>query len=225
MTPGKQSHGKCAFCGREMTGGGFVRHLDACSARQEAIEKANQGPGSKQTLYHLYIKDEWNSDFWLHLEMNGKARLEDLDQYLRAIWLECCGHLSQFGDWHEDETPMEKRADRVFEPGVELMHIYDFGTESRTLIRVVDERQGKPLTKHPIKLMARNDMPEYKCTECDEPAKWWCPECVYEHDESGLLCEEHAEDHPHDDYGGVMPLVNSPRVGMCGYDGPAEPPY
>jgi hypothetical protein len=23
----------------------------------------------------------------------------------------------------------------------------------------------------------------------------------------------------------LMALVNSPRTGMCGYDGPAEPPY
>ena len=29
----------------------------------------------------------------------------------------------------------------------------------------------------------------------------------------------------HDEYGDPMPLVNSPRTGMCAYDGPAEPPY
>jgi hypothetical protein len=50
-------------------------------------------------------------------------------------------------------------------------------------------------------------------------------ECVYEMDEQGTLCDEHARNHPHDNYGEPMPLVNSPRVGMCGYDGPAEPPY
>ena len=27
--------------------------------------------------------------------------------------------------------------------------------------------------------------------------------------------------HPHDQYGEPIPLVNSPRLGMCGYDGPA----
>ena len=26
-------------------------------------------------------------------------------------------------------------------------------------------------------------------------------------------------------YGDPISLVNSPRLGMCGYDGPAEPPY
>lgn len=48
---------------------------------------------------------------------------------------------------------------------------------------------------------------------------------VYEHELSGFLCDHHAQDHPHDNYGDPMPLVNSPRVGMCGYEGPAEPPY
>lgn len=30
---------------------------------------------------------------------------------------------------------------------------------------------------------------------------------------------------PHDDYGEPIELVNSPRLGMCGYTGPADPPY
>ncbi|WP_127011414.1 hypothetical protein ACF3DV_03465 [Chlorogloeopsis fritschii PCC 9212] len=28
-----------------------------------------------------------------------------------------------------------------------------------------------------------------------------------------------------DNYGEPIPLVNSPRLSLCGYDGPAEPPY
>jgi len=33
--------------------------------------------------------------------MRGSATLTKLDDYLRAIWLECCGHLSKFtiGGW------------------------------------------------------------------------------------------------------------------------------
>ena len=33
---------------------------------------------------------------------------------------------------------------------------------------------------------------------------------------SGLLCDEHARDYRHEDYGEPMPAVNSPRVGLCG---------
>ena len=96
---------------------------------------------------------------------------------------------------------------------------------SETLIKTVGVRKGKPLTAHPIYLMARNDPPEAHCIECGEPALWLCLECLYERNEPGTLCDQHAQDHPHDDYGEPMPLVNSPRVGMCGYCGPADPPY
>ncbi|MDS4070322.1 MAG: hypothetical protein RKO24_11955, partial [Candidatus Competibacter sp.] len=90
---------------------------------------------------------------------------------------------------------------------------------------VVGTRQGKPTTTHPIALMARNLMPEAKCIQCDEPAAWLCMECLIEHEVWGTLCDKHAKTHPHDDYGEPIPLVNSPRLGLCGYDGPAKPPY
>jgi len=74
-------------------------------------------------------------------------------------------------------------------------------------------------------LLARNQMPKAVCQECGEPAKWLCIECLYDENKTGHLCDEHAEEHPHDNYGEPMPLFNSPRTGMCGYDGPAEPLY
>jgi hypothetical protein len=106
-----------------------------------------------------------------------------------------------------------------------LRHLYDFGTTSETDIKVVDFREGKATTQHPIALLARNQMPEAVCQECGQPAAWLCMECIYEQSKPGFLCADHVEDHPHDNYGEPLPLVNSPRLGMCGYDGPAEPPY
>lgn len=115
--------------------------------------------------------------------------------------------------------------DQVFDDDTELTHIYDFGTESRTLIRMMDVREGPPTTEHPIELMARNNKPEAVCMECDREAAWLCIECMYDEDASGTLCDEHVDEHPHDAYGAPMPILNSPCTGMCGYTGPAEPPY
>lgn len=205
----------------------MTRHLAACPKRKEVIAAADQKRGRVENLYHLYVHDAWRGDFWLHLEMRGSAALDDLDDYLRAIWLECCGHLSRFSlrGWGSPDISMSRRADRIFKPGLSLRHQYDFGTTSETVIKVVSVRRGKPTTKHPIALMARNDPPQFECIECGQPATHLCMECVIEDDRPGWLCAEHVKTHPHDDYGAPMPIVNSPRLGMCGYEGPAEPPY
>lgn len=204
------------------------RHLRACPEREQALETADAKASKEENIYHIQVEDAWGGDFWLHLEVRGSARLKDLDSYLRTIWLECCGHLSMFsfGGWSGEELPMSTKVDRLFEPGMEeLTHIYDFGTSSHTTIKVRDARRGSPLTGKPIYLMARNKAPEVVCMECEQPATYLCVECIYEEELTGLLCEEHVVAHPHDDYGEPLPIVNSPRVGMCGYEGPAEPPY
>lgn len=228
MAGRKQSRGNCVFCGKEMTKGGLSRHLSSCAARQTAIAEANAAKqGKPETLLHLQIQGAYTPDFWLHLEMRGSAPLSALDSYLRAIWLECCGHMSQFsfGGWGGGEIPMSRKLGQVLNVGDVLTHIYDFGTSSETLVKAVATRTGKPLTKRPIALMARNNLPEVTCQQCDEPAAWLCMECIYEYDKPGWLCKKHGKKHPHDDYGGLYPVINSPRLGMCGYDGPAEPPY
>jgi hypothetical protein len=120
---------------------------------------------------------------------------------------------------------MSRTLDAAFKSGDELTHIYDFGTESVTQVRPIGQRQGKPITKHPIVLLMRNAMPACECLECQQPAGWLCMECVIEDQVWGTLCDKHAKTHPHEDYGEPIPLVNSPRLGLCGYEGPAEPPY
>lgn len=120
---------------------------------------------------------------------------------------------------------MSRSLDKTLEYQRGFTHIYDFGTESVCQIKMVDAREGKPATSHPITRLIRNLPPVYECQECGQPAAWLCMECVIEDEAAGLLCDLHAENHPHDNYGEPMRLVNSPRVGMCGYDGPAEPPY
>jgi len=227
MPRGPQSKGRCAFCEREIAKGGVAKHLAACAQWQAAVAKAEQKKGEKELLVHLRVQADGLPQFWLDLEIRGSATLKKLDQYLRAIWLECCGHLSEFtaGSWSGPTVAMSRRAGNVFEPRTELTHIYDFGTSSITRIRAVGFREGKPVSSHPITLLARNAMPASECMTCGQPAAWLCMECVIEDEVWGTLCAEHAREHPHTNYGDPVPLVNSPRVGMCGYTGPADPPY
>jgi hypothetical protein len=229
MSRNPQSRGKCQYCGEETAKSGMSRHLEKCEKRAQLIQAAADSPQSEETLWHLRVTDAYEKDFWLNLEMSGSASLEKLDRYLRAIWLECCGHLSKFtvGGWSGRDVGKTRKADSVFPVEPDLLHLYDFGTTSETLIHVVGSRKGKAATKHPIALMARNNMPQTTCRDCGEPAAYLCMECLYEggEDENPYLCEEHAQGHPHTNYGEPVPMFNSPRVGMCGYDGPAELPY
>lgn len=231
MANRKQSRGVCCYCGFESTKGSMTKHLLVCETRREIAEKANaQTPSDKkpvEVLFHLRVQDVHDKDFWLDLEMRGEATLKKLDVFLREIWLECCGHLSEFngGGWGSSKIGMAQVAQKVFAKHDQLVHIYDFGTSSETLVTLVALRPGIATTKHPIVLMARNKMPEYSCQVCEEPATHLCQECVIEEEKAGLLCDAHNRIHPHDDYGGTVELVNSPRMGMCGYDGPADAPY
>ena len=160
----KQSQGECCYCKATMAKSGVSKHLPVCPQRRDNIAKAKQQAIPSESLYHLRIHDAYNSDFWLDLEVRGSARLKDLDDYLRAIWLECCGHLSQFSPvkWG-GEISMKRRIDDIFVPGVTLTHIYDFGTSSETLIKLVAIRQGKPTTSRPMTSYAPSPVLTYAC--------------------------------------------------------------
>ncbi len=227
MARRKQTQGNCNFCGRKLSKAGLTKHLSTCKERFNNLNDVNSKSGKEEKFYHLRIEDAWGGQFWLHLEMAGNAPMGKLDTYLRAIWLDCCGHMSEFsvGRWTEETIAMSRKADQVFRIGMEIFHMYDFGTTSETKIKVVNARKGKAISRYPITLMARNDHPEVFCVECGKPASKLCLECLYEDENQGTLCDEHAQSHPHKDYGEPMPLINSPRVGMCAYSGPAEPPY
>ncbi len=228
MPQRKQSKGICTYCGKEVAKGSATKHLTTCPQHQEVIAKADASKATSETLYHLRVEDRYQKEFWLDLEMGGSKTLKDLDTYLRAIWLECCGHLSEFSGSGglARKIGMQRKISEAF-PGGEgqLTHIYDFGTSSETLVKCVGTRPGKPTTTRPIALMMRNKMPEAQCIECDQPATHLCMQCMYEDEVWGTLCSKHAKSHPHDDYDEPIPLINSPRLGMCGYDGPAKPPY
>jgi len=219
-----ENRGACIFCGETLLRRGIAKHLEKCPSYQQALAQSTQ---PLENIWRVRVQDAYDSDYWLELDLRGSASLTQLDKYLRAIWLECCGHLSEFniGGWGGMKVGKARKADDIFQPGLILHHIYDFGTSSETDIRVQDTRQAIPLSKHPITLLARNLPPQFACQECGQPAAWLCMECQIEHGKPGMLCATHTKKHPHQNYGEPIEIVNSPRMGMCGYTGPAEPPY
>ena len=223
----KQTKGICSYCQSEVSRVAALKHVGTCPARQAVLDAVEAKPGAEEPLYYLRVRDAYVKSFWLDLEVRASAKLKDLDKYLRAIWLECCGHLSQFtaDGFGSKVAGMTRPVGDVFADGAEWVHLYDYGTTSETLVQAMAVREGKPTTKHPVALLVRNIVPELPCMQCEKAATWFCQEGVIEDNKEGTLCDAHKAKHPHKDYGGPIPLVNSPRLEMCGYTGPAEPPY
>lgn len=184
----------------------------------------SSGKGRTRTIFHLKVEAQYNPKYWLHIEIPAKATLKDLDRFLRDIWLECCGHLSSFDIMgttfisevmEPGDRSLNATLEKVIAPSMAFEYIYDFGTSTELLLTVMSARVGNMKGKD-AKIMARNDPPEILCEICGKPATVVCSQCVYEG--SGWLCEQCGKKHEcGEDM--FLPVVNSPRVGMCDYTG------
>ena len=163
--------------------------------------------------------------FWVYFDVDDSSTLVNVDQFLRDLWLECCGHLSAFTIGpimymsHTEfldsgEKSMNVALKRVIRPGVKFRHEYDFGTTTELDMECISERRGKAGSE--IEIVAQNDMLEFPCDECGKPATEICTECLWEGE--GFLCDSCVEDHECDEEM-LLPVVNSPRMGMCAYEG------
>jgi hypothetical protein len=106
---------------------------------------------------------------------------------------------------------------KVLSVGQKFSYTYDFGSSTNLNMRVVTEREGLADPKDAVKLLARNLAPEFKCNVCGATATlilggvWG---------DGNTYCKKHAK--KYEDEGLLLPIVNSPRVGVCGYDGPGR---
>jgi hypothetical protein len=117
----------------------------------------------------------------------------------------------------QQELGMGQKIGTVLRPGMALLHEYDFGTTTELLVKVVAGYEGPIQKGRPIEILARNEPPEIPCDECGEAlAAEICADCQW--DGAGWLCESCAETHEcGEDM--LLPVVNSPRTGVCGYSG------
>ncbi len=92
-TEKKVSQGICHFCQGEFAKNKMIQHLKTC---KERVRLMGEQDGPTAQLLHLQIEGNSRPEYWMHLELPGEAMLSDLDDFLRAVWLECCDHLSEF---------------------------------------------------------------------------------------------------------------------------------
>jgi hypothetical protein len=184
--------GKCYYCKKEFTKSGIQKHLKSC----EDARRFTVGDDTSTAVVENFILSISpiydSSDYWLYILINKDSTLRELDQFLRDVWLECCGHLSSFViegeryDSHTDEAfgyglslnKMSAKLKNVVELNDRFRYMYDFGSTTYLEIRVASELlSGR--RKKKIEIMARNNAPSLRRS-------------------------------------------NSPRTGVCGYKGHVE---
>jgi hypothetical protein len=231
----RQQSGTCALCGADVKRTGAQKHLGECAPAHD------QRTGIEQRLVHLRVTTPESPAYWLDVEVRDDARLEALDSFLRDIWLECCGHLSAFKmndveyvsrDYQFDLGPvfggfgrqrpvkrrMNARLGAALPPvGERFGYEYDFGSTTSLQLRVIGERIGR-LGRPAVRLLARNTLPVWPCAICAQPATLVCTYCRYD-EGNPFVCKKHRREHACGEDEGFMPVVNSPRMGVCGYAG------
>lgn len=225
---GVQTKGKCKYCGKEYTRGYMIRHLSSCKKRQDRLESET---GKKKCGYfELAVYGKYNRDYWLVIEVKDTAKLRDVDEFLRDIWLECCGHLSAFeinGEsyealpvpdpfWGGNSKSMNYRLKTVLEKGMTIGYEYDFGSTTELVIEVKGHRMGYDKGEA-VTILSRNNPITMMCGVCGKrEAVYVTAEGIY--GEDPFVCEECSEQEDFEnDY--LLRICNSPRMGVCAYEG------
>lgn len=215
----------CSYCKEEVSQKNALDHFLSCQRREQLFEKMKQ----KLVNQWFYIRVQ-SSPYWIDVIIPKQSMLDDLDHYLRCIWLECCGHLSHFRiqeleyerfqseDWliegEELSLGMDINLKKVLDLGSKFSHFYDYGSTTELQLEVLKELQF-PVKKSTL-LCARNKPPVFECSVCKKTASkicgifqnHSCEKCV-KLSFKNSCCSEDT----------FLPLLNSPRTGVCGYDG------
>lgn len=231
-----QTKGFCKYCGKEYTRGGMLRHLQTCKKR--TMKLAEEKGKRRCRHFQIVISGKYVKDYWLIVETSENTTLKELDQFIRDIWVECCGHLSAFtvhGEQYESSPDtdgfwgmpparnMNYRLKDIVDVGDSLLYEYDFGSTTELILGIHSCREGEKKNSE-IVILSRNNPPKIVCSNCGQnEAKWvnsegyykgepfWCDECldVENDDEEGECYEPEF----------LLPICNSPRMGVCGYEG------
>lgn len=225
------TEGKCYYCEKIFEKKTMKKHLDSCDARKGLTIKIEDKNTKGENYFCILVEGFYLLEYWLYLEVPSLTTLKTLDKFLRYIWVECCEHLSAFeiekttyvsnsSGFSEDKS-MNVPLKDVLNVGMKFTYDYDFGTTTRLKLKIISEYKTVKKDRK-VELMARNLPPKIKCSYCDGMAKQVCVDCLFKGE--GWLCDRCAEKHECDE-DMFLPVVNSPRVGECGYTGRKEDRY
>jgi len=202
--------GYCSNCNFEAGRTAIKNHI---------MKEHNEG---QYVCYLMRAEGDWKgSPYWLLFSAPKELSLDQVDDFLRYEWCECCGHMSSFysGRGH-DEIEMDMHV-ASFIVGDTFRYEYDFGSTTRIKLTVVDEILSE---EKAVMLLAKNEIPEHKCTFCGDEAD----HIYFDWQVETYACDQCSEKEENEEFD-WLPVVNSPRMGICGYTGEGgfnlKPPF
>ncbi len=213
----RNGHGICMSCGKELSAEEMKEHVIDCAQQEQ------KRPLEDNLILHISAADD--ADYWMDIALKKDATLAQLDKFLRDEWVDCCGHMSMFvcggTEYYSDcaaemgGRSMNTRIFKKMECGTQLLYDYDFGTTTRLVIDVIGEAGMSKRHKKVIQL-ARNIQPQYACVKCGEKAEFVISR-TGESIAEAAYCETCADEVMQREGMKMLPILNSPRCGMCGY--------
>lgn len=203
---------KCIYCKVAIQQNSIVKHLT-----KHLSDFKKEETSEHEEVYHLNIKA---AEMFLQVLVKGTASFKTLDTFLRKIWVECSDHMSDFH--HKNfKIRMSDKFDTILMPKLKFEYSYDYGSTTSFSLQVC--RSYRISQKENVLLLSRNEPLNIICRSCNKkPATSICTVHMYETDEC-FFCDKCASKHEEEcddflDYA-KMPVVNSPRMGICGYIG------
>ena len=108
--------------------------------------------------------------------------------------------------------------EKILKVGQKFTYEYDFGSTTELNLKVLAEREGTVQEGEgddPVTILAQNEPPVILCKVCGKPATKVAS--GYYNVEENAYCNKCAR--RSEDADMMLPIVNSPRVGVCGYTG------
>lgn len=154
---------------------GIAKHLQTCKKRVDLYEKAEK----TEKYFELLLYGAYNKDYWLIIQIKENATLDNLDRFIRDIWVECCGHLSVFEidgvsyerepdddfGWGEPAKSTNHTLKQVLTTGMIFNYEYDFGSTTEIMVKVLDHYSAQKQNEKVV-ILSRNNPPEFACSIC-----------------------------------------------------------
>lgn len=157
--------GTCTFCQQTIEHTLMANHFHTCEKKLALEHQAQENLAEDIFLIQLSV----DNLYWLLLEANSSASLENLNEFLERNWIECCGRITQVSIQGKNYF-----ADQLNNSMGKLLHIgsafsYEYQSD------VAAHIQGKVLTARKgnlpqgLRLAARKMIADdQRCLSCQE---------------------------------------------------------